>query len=257
MAQFGQEAVGRALHRGPGDDRGNGHAVPPSGLDRRPQTGHGEHRSDGHERVGRGDDDPFGVGQGGEGGGGGVGVLHAGEADGGGLDVVVAAHEVVLEADLALVHDRDHGPDGIVAHGHQRQAQVPGGDDLAGDLGQGGALPQPLGPVEVGTQVPIAQVEPGHPAVAPEGLHGLPGLADQAPAGLGVDRPGQGVGDRVDVGADVQAVQLDIVAGVDHRGDRRRVDDLHEAAQHPGGAHPSGHHRHGGHGVRRSRAACR
>ena len=58
---------------------------------------------------------------------------------------------------------------------------------------------------------------------------------------------GQRVGDGVEVGADVQAVEDDVVAGVD---DRRHVTgryDVDEAAQEPGRAHAPGQgHDHAG-----------
>src|SRR3712207_8624570 len=47
----------------------------------------------------------------------------------------------------------------------------------------------------------------GHLREALERLHGRPRVAGQAPAVVWVDRPGQRVGDGVEVGADVEAVQ--------------------------------------------------
>ena len=61
-------------------------------------------------------------------------------------------------------------------------------------------------------------------------------------------KPGQGVGHRVEVGADVQAVEHGVVAGVDHRRDLVRRDDAHQAAEQAGGTYSS---RQGGdHGAR-------
>ena len=71
-------------------------------------------------------------------------------------------------------------------------------------------------------------------AEALELLHGRPGLAGHAPAGLGVVQAGQGVGDRVEVRADVQAVQHGVVAGVDHRRECGRGDDADQSREHPG-----------------------
>src|SRR5262249_9731605 len=101
-------------------------------------------------------------------------------------------------------------------------------------------------PVEVGGEVLVAEAEPGGAAVALEALHRAPGLVAQAPAPLGVDGVGQRVDDRVEVGADVQPVEVDVVADVDDGGDQLGRHHLHDAGQEPGGAPPAGQHRHVG-----------
>ena len=61
-----------------------------------------------------------------------------------------------------------------------------------------------------------------------------------------LSQAGQGVGDGVDVGGDVQAVQDHVVAGVDDRRDLRRVDHLHQPRQQAGRTHSTGQgHEHG------------
>ena len=86
---------------------------------------------------------------------------------------------------------------------------------------------------------------PGHPAAnqssptdAGQLGQDVPGLAGHAPPGVTVVHAGQGVGDRVDVGADVEAVQHHVVAHVDHGRDVRRP------GRRAPGPRASGRHRH-------------
>ena len=121
--------------------------------------------------------------------------------------------------------------------GSSRGPELPGRGDPGGGLAERGALAQQPGAEEVGGEVAVAEAEPGVLAVAGEGVDGGEGLARQAPAGVGVLGPGQRVGDRVEVGAHVEAVEPVVVGGVDDDGDVGGVDDLHEAAQEPGRPH--------------------
>ena len=115
VAQLDEQAVGRALERGAGDDRRHGDDVVAAGGHGVAHAGHGEHRADRHDRVRRGDHDDVGAGD---------GVEHARARAGrrrrpskrtaDDRHVVVALHEVLLEADLdgrrrAVVGDGDHG----------------------------------------------------------------------------------------------------------------------------------------------------
>ena len=94
--------------------------------------------------------------------------------------------------------------------------------------------------MEVGGQVLVAQAEPRLAAVAVEGRHGRPRLTGQAPARLGVDGTCQRVGDGVEVGADVQPVEHDVVAGVDDCRDLLGRHDAEQARQHAGGSDAAG-----------------
>ena len=132
--------------------------------------------------------------------------------------------------------------------GRRRTDTPEGGGDLGGDLRQGGPVGQALGAVEVGGEVAVAEAEPGLASEAVEAVHHPPGLPGEAPAALVVVQPRQGVGHGVEVGADVQAVELGVVAGVDHGRDLGGRDDAHEAAQQAGGTYSSGEG--GDHGAR-------
>ena len=82
--------------------------------------------------------------------------------------------------------------------------------------------PQPLAADDVGGEVAVAEAEPlRHGAVRGELLlHGVR-LVDAPPALLLVDAAAEGVHHRVQVGADPQAEQGDVVAGVADDGDGR------------------------------------
>ena len=94
---------------------------------------------------------------------------------------------------------------------------------------------QPAGAEQVRGQVAIAEAEPVLAADPGQLVHDRPALAGHAPSGLPVVHAGQGVGDRVEVGADVQAVQDHVVADVDDGRDVGRRHDAHEPREHPGG----------------------
>src|SRR5207253_2850884 len=106
-------------------------------------------------------------------------------------------------------------------------------------------LPQHRGPQQMGGQVEIAEPEPG--AVRPEGpelLGGPERLSLTAPSTLAVADPSQPVGDRVQIGRDVEAVHLDVVSGIhDHRDVLWRHDTAEPAKELPS-AHTSSQRRH-------------
>jgi hypothetical protein len=173
---------------------------------------------------------------------------------GAGSHGVAPPHEVVLEADLHRspgVRAGNHQTclHSAVAHGKDPHAHVPGAGYLVGDLRQGGVLDQPLGPVEVGGQVMIPEPEPSlpcgglgrsHVGVAVERVHGVPRLTGQAPSPFGIDGLGQGVGDGVDVRADVEAMEHHVIGGVHHSGDLGRSENTGEPSQHAGSPHAAG-----------------
>ena len=70
------------------------------------------------------------------------------------------------------------------------------------------------------------------------------GVVPDPPAPRRVDQPGQGVRDRVEVGRDVQAEQLDVVGDVADHGDVPRRHDLHEPVEEAGGADAAREHGH-------------
>ncbi len=96
--------------------------------------------------------------------------------------------------------------------------------DLGRYLRQRGALADPAGPVKVGGEIGVAEAEPGDCPETLQGVHGAEGVSAEAPPRGRVDGTGKGVGDRVEVWADVQSVQLGVVTGVDDADDLGRID---------------------------------
>ncbi len=89
---------------------------------------------------------------------------------------------------------------------------------------------------DVQRQVAVAQREPvGRPELAQPG-HALQRVAGDAPALRSVDQAGQRAGDNIEVGRNIQPVQLEVVAGVDDRGHILGRGDLHQAFEKARGA---------------------
>ena len=146
------------------------------------------------------------------------------------------------------VVDHDVGLDPVVAHRQQPHAgrQAPAGAQRLGDLAQRVARVEHLGPDDVGGEVAVAEAEPGRPhAVRRQLVLDHEGLVGAAPALLLVDAAAEGVHHGVEVGADPQPEQRDVVAGVADDGDveglvgawRHRGE---QAAQEPGPADAAG-----------------
>ena len=165
------------------------------------------------------------------------------EADGAHGDVVVQPDEVVLKRHLGaggpqigLLGQGQHGADGVVGDREQADVDLAAGRDGGRDLGERVAGPQAFGAEEMGGQVPITEPEPALAAEAGQLLHDRPGLSDHAPAGLPIVHAGQRVGDGVEVGADVEAVENRVVTHVDDGRDGARGNDTDQAGQHAGGS---------------------
>ena len=78
------------------------------------------------------------------------------------------------------------------------------------------SLVEELRPQHVRRQIPVAQVEPGVDAARrPHRLHRVERLAGPSPSALAVHQIGEPVADGVEVGRDVQAMDRDVVSGVD------------------------------------------
>ena len=248
MAQFPHEPVGGSLQRRPGHDRRDGDRVGTTGTQRVGDSRHRQQGADGHDRVGRSDHHHVGAGQGIEHSRPRARVLGAVEAHRVHSHGVPQPDEVLLEADLpagfpagsATVGQRHHGGHRILGHRQQGHLQPPRCGDFGGDCGQPGAFGQAAGPVEVGAEVAVAQAEPGGATEPVQGVHGLPRLAGQPPAGLRVPGLGQRVGDGVQVGRDVQAVQDHVVGRVHDRRDLGGRHGADHAPQQSGGPHATG-----------------
>jgi hypothetical protein len=107
--------------------------------------------------------------------------------------------------------------DPVVAHRQQHSAGLPACAQRRRHGGQRVARVEHLPAHQVGGQVPVAQPEPrGRHVVRDQLVPGVEALVLPAPAARLVDAAAQGVHDGVQVRADPQAVQGDVVAGVHH-----------------------------------------
>jgi hypothetical protein len=151
-------------------------------------------------------------------------------------------------APLRVLHD-DVGLHRLVRHRQQPDAGLPPLGQGRRDLRERVARAQHAGAYQVRGDVAVAEGEPRRPGPVGGELVGDGGaLVPPAPALLLVHGAAEGVQDGVDVGADPQAVQRDVVAGVGHHGDvgtagpgrgGGRGQVLQQAADEPGAAHPS------------------
>ncbi len=217
-----QAGVRHAAYRGPADDRGH----PDDGRgcrdQRCPQPRHGEDRPDGHHRVRRREQHDVGVRERVEHPRRRPRLLGPDRDDllgrGGGAHPQPPLLEVHGPPPLLGVDDH-MCLDPVVAHRQQTQPRLPPLAQRRGHVGERIAGGEHLGADEMGGEVAVAEPEPGRADAVGCQLFGHgERLLVPAPAPLGGDPPAEGVHDRVEVGADTQAVQGDVVTGVaDHR----------------------------------------
>ena len=127
------------------------------------------------------------------------------------------------------------GLDPAVGHRQQRHPRLPAFAQRPGHLGQRVTGVEHPGAHQVGGDVLVAQREPRRlGAVAGQFAGDRPGLVRPAPTALQVGGAGQGVHAGVEVRADLQVVQPDVVGGVHDRRDlmgaRRSVELPRQAA---------------------------
>ena len=129
----------------------------------------------------------------------------------------LADHELLEGAPAggARAHPRAHG---IVAHRQHPRAHADRLVQARQRRGRGESLGEHPRALQAPGQVAVAEVEPHVHAELAQRVHHREGVAAQAPAAL-VDRVGQPEGHEVGVGRDVRAVDLDVVARVDDRGE--------------------------------------
>ena len=155
-------------------------------------------------------------------------VVGAVEADRRHRHVVLALHEVVLEADLGspspsivtMRAQRVVGRPAAAASSSPHPAAISAVTATAERRRRRRSRA-----VQVGAEVAVAEVEPASCRRSGRSVSIACHVSPARPQPrLRVDRAGERVGDRVEVGADVQAVQHDVVADVDDRGDLGRAD---------------------------------
>src|SRR6185437_9094761 len=133
--------------------------------------------------------------------------------------------EPFLELELAGGRP-DPGPQPVVGRRQQGQLEPDGPGDLRRRRRQRLAASERLRPGEMEPEVAVSELEPG---LAPELLDRVarvPRLVCTPPAALLVAQAGERVEQRVEVGRDVEAVHLQVVADVRDHGNVARRDDL-------------------------------
>ncbi len=157
----------------------------------------------------------------------GSGRRFAFEADGVDLVAVTARDEPLLERKLAG-RGLDPGAQPVVGRGQDVRLDPQRSGQPSGDARERLSRSQRLRADEVEPEVEVAELEPVLAAELADGLERAPGLVRAPPAALLVVQPGERVEDRVEIGRDVQAEHLDVVADVaDHR-DVTRLDGFDE-----------------------------
>ncbi|GAA3303034.1 hypothetical protein GCM10020295_50560 [Streptomyces cinereospinus] len=136
---------------------------------------------------------------------------------------------------LAVDLDGHMGLDPVVRHRDEAYAGLPAVAEGFRDRAERVSGADHLRPDDVRGEVPVAQAEPLRPhAVRRELLLQVEGLVGPPPALLLVDAAAERVHHRVEVRADLQPEEVDVVTGVADDGDVRVRHGPLQAAQEPG-----------------------
>ena len=90
---------------------------------------------------------------------------------------------------------------------------------------------QPVGAVQIGGQVAVAQLEPGIAAQPAQGFEAMKRIAPDAPPVLAMGQTRERIDHGVEIGRDVQTVNLRIVADVAYDPEALGPDDMGQPIQ--------------------------
>src|SRR5581483_3629852 len=124
-----------------------------------------------------------------------------------------ALHKICLELKLAGGRT-DACPDAVVRHGEYPRAHAECRSRFSNDLAQLRSLAQTLGAIHVGGKVAVAKLEPRGCAEAAERFKTAEAIAARATSPLAIGPAGQRVHDRIEVGPDVQTMDIGVVGGL-------------------------------------------
>ena len=163
-----------------------------------------------------------------------IGRAHVGDVEDDRL--AAAAHEVMLEGQIALVSvdERAHG---FVGHGQNGAGHTKTAPQPVSDFGEGVPLAQPLVAAQMHGQVAIANAEPLLATDRAEGFERGKGVVAPTPAHGRILHAGQVVENGVQIRADGEAPVLEVVARVHKHRERTRRQHRLEAGGHLGPAH--------------------
>ena len=151
---------------------------------------------------------------------------------------MAAGDEPLLEREGARL-GVDPRAEEVVGRGQDRGLDAERARELRRHLGERPARAQRLGPDKVEADVAVAEPEPRLAAERADRVERVPGLVRSAPAALLVVQSRERVQDAVEVGRDVHAEHLEVVADVSDHRDVGRRDALDDGAREPAAAHTS------------------
>src|SRR4029453_14047542 len=157
------------------------------------------------------------------------------EANGENLRLVATEHEPLLEGQLAVL-DGDPRTEPVVCRREEAGRDPQRASEALRDRREQLAALERLPTGEVKAEIPVAELKPGVGAEVGGGLQGVPGLVRASPSPSFVPDASKRVEESVDVGRDVQAVQLDIVADVADHGHLGRIGHVEQPLYEPGAA---------------------
>ena len=94
--------------------------------------------------------------------------------------------------------------------------------------------------MEMEGEIPVAEPEPGLTAEGRHRLEAVERLVAPAPPPVAIEAAGQSVGDRIEIGGDVEPPPLEIVPGVADDGEVRGIDHGGETPDQLGGSGAAG-----------------
>src|SRR5205823_4777410 len=116
------------------------------------------------------------------------------------------------------------------------ELQAPRGDDLRGHRRERRARSPAFGAEEMRGEIAVAEAEPGVLAIALERVEARERLTGEAPPELLVRGTREGVGDRIEIRAHGEPVELVVVTGVADDDEILGGNGSHEAREEPRGA---------------------
>jgi len=176
---------GGAFQGASGDEGRNGEDGRGGGSEGGAEAGDSEDGSDGDDGVRGAEEDGAGAAEGLKNARSGRGPAGASEMNATDAVAVAAPDKPGLEVEEAG-GGADHGANGVVGHGDDGRFDAEGTGNFAGHLGQGCALLEAAGAVEVGGEVAVAELEPGVGAETAEGFEAVEGVAGDSPTAGGV-----------------------------------------------------------------------
>ena len=132
--------------------------------------------------------------------------------------------------------------DAGIAHGQDRGLNAKLGGDFEGCFGESLSLTEQFGAEQMDGEVAVADVKPDGLRQFFHGLQAEKRVAFYSPAAFFAQQTGQNVGDGIEIGRNVEAPPLEIVAGVHDDGQFFGGDDLAQAIDELGAASPTGEH---------------